>query len=359
MDSRLKTILANCLKLAPEDVRPEVSRDDCKAWTSLAHLLLITQIESVFGIQLATAQVVAIRTLGDLEKVVGQAAAGGGDAGAASTWGRGAADPETRAQPALGAPRAVRRQAGVKMAALVTGSSRGIGAATARSLARRGLSVVVHYHSQEMPARQVQEDLIKEGVDVLLVQADLSSEPDLAKLRDAVAGRFGRLDVLVNNAAPPIFPAPLESLSREELANQLNAHVVAPLRISQTFFPLLKDAKSASIVNVLSIFIYGVPPQGLGAYVAAKSALAGLTRSMAGEWAKYNIRVNSVTPTITRTALSRGMPPEMLDDYIRRTPLGRLLEPPEVGETIAQVACEPTEYMTGAEIVLDGGLRMK
>lgn len=339
MDARLKTIVSNALKLKPDDIRPDVSRDTCKAWTSLAHLLLVTQIESSFGVQLATAQVVGIRTLADLEKVVGSAV------GMPSR------------QPMSPRP-VIRRADGVKPVALVTGSSRGIGAETTRSLARRGFAVVVHYLSQEDAARTVQEALVKDNVDAILVQADLSSAVDVSRLFDAISARWGRLDVLVNNAAPSVIPSAIEKLSRADLMTQIEAHVVSPLMISQSFLPLLQKASTASIVNVLSIFIHGAPPAGLSAYVAAKSALASLTRSMAREWAVYNIRVNALSPTITHTALSRGMDPAMLDEYTRRTPMGRMLEPREVGEAIAHLACEPAEYMTGAEVVLDGGLTM-
>ncbi len=355
MDTRLKTIVSNVLKLKADEVIPDVSRETCKAWTSLAHLLLVTQIESAYGVQLSTSQVVSIRTLGDLEKIVGEArvapvhapsplAGEGGDGGKSLAFSR-------------LAPK--RLPAGVKPVALVTGSSRGIGAETARSLARRGYAVVVHFHSQEGAAKYVQESLVKDGADAIVVQADLANPASLGTLVDAVTKRWGRLDVLVNNAAPPIAPAPVESLSAAELQRQLDAHVLAPLRLSQAFFPLLKSSGSAVIINVLSVFIHGVPPEGLAAYVAAKSALAGLTRSMAREWAKHNIRVNAISPTITRTALSRGMDPAVLDDYTRRTPIGRLLEPQEVGEAIAHLATDPSEYMTGADIPLDGGMVMR
>lgn len=341
MDARLKSIVSSVLKLKPEELTLEVSRETCKAWTSLAHLLLVTQIESAFGVQLATAQVVGVRTLADLEKVVAGVSGG--------------ADPSAAVRPVERRT----RPGGVTPVALVTGSSRGIGAETAKSLARRGHAVVVHFHSQEASAKSVQESLVKDGADAIVVQADLSRPSDLGTLVEAVTKRWGRLDVLVNNAAPPIHPAPVEALSADELQRQFDAHVLAPLRLSQALFPLLKSSGSAVVINVLSVFIHGAPPAGLAAYVAAKSALAGLTRAMAHEWAAHNIRVNAISPTITRTALSRGMDPAMLEDYTRRTPLGRLLEPREVGEAIAHLACDPSDYLTGAEIILDGGLTMR
>lgn len=335
MDARLKTIVSNVLKLKSDEVRSDISRETCKAWTSLAHLLLVTQIESAFAVQLSTSQVVNIRTLADLAKVVEEAQ----DPAAPSAHGIPLMAPR---------PKMVKKDmpAGVKPVALVTGSGRGIGAETARALSRRGFAVVVHYLAQESGARMVQESLSKEGVDAILVQADLASAADRSKLSEAIEKRWGRLDALVNNAAPPIVPVSLENLTREALQTQLDAHVAVPLELSQLFLPLLKKAGGAVIVNVLSIFIYDAPPEGLAAYVAAKSALMGLTRSMAREWAKYNIRVNSISPAITRTALSRGMDPAVVSEY------GGMLEPAFVGEAIANLVGEPAE--TGADVVLHG-----
>lgn len=350
MDPRLKTILANVLKLPPEGITPDVSRETCKAWTSLAHLLLVTQIESVFGIQMSTAQVVNIRTAGDIEKVVAEAA--GPSHAAQPAAAVAAVVPPLKVALGLRAAGVSRLSvkkdlpAGVKPVALVTGSSRGIGAAAARALSRRGFSVVVHYLAQEAQAKMTQEALVQDGVDAILVQADLSKSPDRSRLLLAIDKRWGRLDALVNNAAPPIVPAALENLTREALQVQLDAHVAVPLELSQMFLPLLKKAEGAVIVNVLSIFIYDAPPEGLAAYVVAKSALLGLTRSMAREWAKYNIRVNSISPAITRTALSRGMDPAVVSEY------GGMLEPAFVGEAIANLVVEPAE--TGADVVLHG-----
>lgn len=235
--------------------------------------------------------------------------------------------------------------------AIVTGSSAGIGAATARRLASEGAFVVVNGRSSDKLERFASE-LPQERV--LLHVGDVSEEANAKDLITAAIDRFGKIDVLVNNASFFGF-ADLASQTIDDWRQTFATNVDAAFHMSQAVLPHL--AEGASIVNVSSVSALGGDLM-MSAYNAAKGALTNYTRALAVELGSRGIRVNAVLPSIAwteRTAVLRDNP-EIVAREIERLPLGRIAEAEEVAAAIAFLASEDASFITGVNLPVDGGL---
>ena len=229
--------------------------------------------------------------------------------------------------------------------ALVTGSSRGIGAGFADALEAAGARVLRHGRVAPTGVRAADPDLIL---------ADLASDAGREALVRAVRARTDRLDVLVHNAGVEIAQR-LSSLGEEALRTTLEVNLVAPMVLSRSLLPLLVAAGSASIINITSIHD-DVPVAGNLGYMASKSALAGATRTMALELAGSGIRVNSLAPGAIETDMSReaieSMGRERFGSWI---PLGRVGAIDDVVGPLLFLASDASRYVTGTRLLVDGG----
>ena len=239
--------------------------------------------------------------------------------------------------------------------ALVTGASRGIGRAVALGLARAGADVVLA--ARKAPDLEaVAEEVRALGRRALAVPAHLGRRPDIDRLFDTAVDAFGRLDVLVNNAATnPVF-GPLANIEEDAwdriMALNVKGYLLAAQRAAREMGPLGRGA----IVNVASTAGLRASP-GLGAYSVSKAAVIMLTRVLARELAPLGIRVNGVAPALIETRFSEALwkNPEILAGYIKSTPLGRAGQPEEVAGTVVYLCSDAASYVTGQTVVLDGG----
>jgi 3-oxoacyl-[acyl-carrier protein] reductase len=239
--------------------------------------------------------------------------------------------------------------------AIVTGSSDGIGLATARRLATLGASVVVNSRSQQRAA-EVARSLNDEGLRAIGVGADIATPAGVDHLIAQTLAAYGTVDVLVNNAGRPSI-APAEDLDLDTWRAVIDLNLTAPFLCAQRAGRIMLAKGKGVIVNVGSVFSrLGMP--GRVAYAASKHGLDGLTATLGAEWGPRGVRVVSVNAGYTATALvqhTMSIGGFAEEDIARRTPLGRLATPEEIAEVIAFVASDAASYVNATHIYADGG----
>ncbi|HEX4145722.1 MAG TPA: glucose 1-dehydrogenase [Pirellulales bacterium] len=241
--------------------------------------------------------------------------------------------------------------------AVVTGASKGIGAAIANALASAGAAVVVNYASSKEGADRVVAEISRTGGKAVAVQGDVSKAADVQKLFAATNKAFGRLDVLVNNAGIYQFGA-IEAVTEEEFHRQFNTNVLAPILTTQQALKFF-GPEGGSVINISSIVSVSAPPMTT-VYSATKSALDSVTRSLAQELAPKRIRVNSINPglTLTEGLHTVGILENDGDKaMVANTPLGRIGQPDDIAPAVVFLASDDARWVTGESIRVSGGLK--
>lgn len=219
--------------------------------------------------------------------------------------------------------------------ALVTGGSRGIGAATVEQFANNGYSVILNYNKSESEARALQARLCSEGRDVHLFKADVSDIGQIKNMFDFVYKYFKKLDVLVNNAGIAISNQ-IQDVSEEEYDRIMDTNVKGAFFCCQQALALLNKSNAASIVNVSSIWgIEGASCESV--YSMSKHALTGLSRSLAEEFESTNIAVNCICPPIVLTDMSKGYSADEIQEFCKETST-RAYTPTEIAQEIYRLA---------------------
>ena len=239
--------------------------------------------------------------------------------------------------------------------AIVTGSTRGIGLAAARMLAEQGAAVVISSRKADACAA-VEAELRATGHQALGFAAHAGREEDLAALAEATLARFGRIDIAVANAGiNPSFDR-LTDLSEDSWAKILDTNVGGTLRLARLTLPHIARAGGGAMVIVSSVNAAS-GAVGAGPYGISKAALEQMTRQLAVEWGRQDVRINAVAPGTVRTDMVRRLleKPGYLDDTIATTPTGRIAEPEDVAAAILFLASAEARQITGQVLTVDGG----
>ncbi|NKB33648.1 MAG: SDR family oxidoreductase [Pseudomonadales bacterium] len=242
---------------------------------------------------------------------------------------------------------------------VITGSSRGIGAATARLFAKNGYAVCINYRANEEAALEVQKEIKKLGARCIVVQADVSREDEVVRLFEAVDKKLGRLDVLINNAGILMQQSRLEDLDAERINKLLITNVTSCFICSREAVKRMSTKHSGeggAIVNVSSVAATLGAPNEYTDYAATKGAIDTLTRGLAVEVAGEGIRVNGVRPGIIDTEIhADGGEPGRVHRLASAIPIQRGGTAEEVAQGIYWLASNEASYATGAIIDLTGG----
>lgn len=243
--------------------------------------------------------------------------------------------------------------------AIVTGGASGIGAATCRVFVREGARAVVIADVNETAGKAVQAELAREGGTALFRSLDVTQESQWAETVEAVLAQFGRLDVLVNNAGRggPVSRPIVEETTEEawELMFATNARGV--FLGTKHAIPAMRRSGGGSIINVISVYALVGSPLGT-AYSASKGAARAFTRTAAVQYAAQGIRVNAVFPGFVETPMTRDLhaQPGVREERTALTPLGRLALPEDIAWGILYLASDESSFVTGSELVIDGGV---
>ncbi|MFT8585324.1 glucose 1-dehydrogenase [Acetobacter papayae] len=240
--------------------------------------------------------------------------------------------------------------------AIVTGASKGIGAAIAKALAAEGAAIVVNYASSKSGADAVVAAIASSGGKAVAVQGDVSRKEDAQAIVDAAITQFGRLDILVNNSGVYEF-ASIDEITEEHFHRLFNINVLGTLLTTQAASKHLGDG--GSVINISSVVSRITPPNS-AVYTATKGAVDAITGSLARELGPRNIRVNAINPGLietegTKTANVVGS--EMEQFIISQTPLGRIGQVQDIAPLAVFLASDDAHWLTGETLIASGGLR--
>lgn len=237
--------------------------------------------------------------------------------------------------------------------ALITGASRGIGAATARLFARNGYRVAINYYSHEKEAFSLVQEILDAGGDAFAVRADIADEQQVAEMMTAVLARFGKLDVLIHNAGIA-YQGLLTDMDTSDWKRMMTIHMDGAFYCCKAAIPDMVRRQNGVILTVSSM--WGVTGASCEvAYSAAKAGLIGFSKALAKELGPSGIRVNCVAPGVVKTDMCASLDAQTLDALNDETPLGRIGTPEDIADALLFLASDNASFITGQVLGVNGG----
>ena len=243
--------------------------------------------------------------------------------------------------------------------ALVTGASSGIGAATASVFSSLGARVAIGYYQNEKGAANVQNAIRVAGGEAITIRADVRDSAEIRTMVHSVVTGLGPIDILVNNAGSLVKRIAILDVTDDAYNDVMNLNLKSAIVCSQVVAPSMVARKSGAIVNIVSIAGRNGGGPGAGLYSSAKGALIAFTKAFAKEMAPHGVRVNAVSPGVIDTPFHEVFStPEMLANFVKGIPLGRIGTSMECAKVIAFLASEAATYVIGETVEVNGGQLM-
>lgn len=235
--------------------------------------------------------------------------------------------------------------------AIITGASRGIGRDIAKSLAKLGINVIANYNKSEKQAKELQEELKKENINIDIFKADVSKREEAKEMIKFVQKKYNKIDILINNAGISEYKLFTEETD-EDWQRVINTNLYSAFVMCQEVVPSMIKQKNGVIINISSI--WGMVGASLEViYSISKAGLDGLTKSLAKELAPCNIRVNSISPGIINTQMNQNLSEEDIDNLKEEIPLQKIGNPQDISRCVEWLIKD--EYTTGQIISINGG----
>ncbi|MFS0576440.1 SDR family oxidoreductase [Sporosarcina sp. 179-K 3D1 HS] len=239
--------------------------------------------------------------------------------------------------------------------AIVTGGGRGLGARIAEAYAEAGANVVVC--SRDFPACQEMSEKLKTyGVESLAFECDVTNKEQVENVVNNTFGRFGRIDILVNNSGAT-WAAPIEDMSYDAWKKVMDVNITGTFLMSQAVGKVMIEQNSGKIINITSIAGFGGTPPYMQAtgYNTSKGAVMTFTKDLAVKWGQYNINVNAIAPGFFPTKMSKGLIEKGKETILSRIPMNRLGKDSDIQGVAVFLASSASDYITGDIVTVDGG----
>lgn len=241
--------------------------------------------------------------------------------------------------------------------ALITGSNRGVGKATAKLFIKEGANVVINYANNDEQAEKTLEEIKSDGGNAIIIKADVSKKSEVDKLVDESIQEYGGIDILINNAGilGPI--KPFVEYSEDEWDKVVNVNLKGPFLLTRRVIPEMMKKGKGKIINISTVSILG--ERNIAAYCASKGGLASLTKTLSLEYADKGININAVCPGAIDTEMMREIDkkyPGVIDAIVSRTPSGRLATPEDIANATLYLASSESDFVNGLLLFVDGSI---